>query len=34
MSREYEFDMSEPCMKDLYELLMAGRSWIPRKKGN
>jgi len=33
-SREYAFDMSEPGMKDLYELLMAGRSWIPRKKGN
>lgn len=33
-SREYAFDMSEPSMKDLYELLMAGRSWIPRRKGN
>jgi len=32
--REYAFDMSEPGMKDLYELLMAGRSWIPRRKGN
>ena len=33
-SREYAFDMNDPGMKDLYELLMAGRSWIPRKKGN
>lgn len=33
-SREYAFDMGDPGMKDLYELLMAGRSWIPRKKGN
>lgn len=33
-SREYAFDMGDPRMKDLYELLMAGRSWIPRKKGN
>lgn len=32
-SREYAFDMSEPDMKDLYELLMAGRDWIPRRKG-
>ena len=34
MSREYAFDMNDPGMKDLYVLLMAGRSWIPRKKGN
>lgn len=33
-SREYAFDMSDPGMKYLYELLMAGRSWIPRKKWN
>ena len=33
-SREYAFDMGDPCMKYLYELLMAGRDWIPRKKGN
>lgn len=33
-SREYAFDMGDPCMKYLYELLMAGRDWIPRRKGN